>query len=135
MHVRSPRLRRKTQAFVVLVILSSLLGNLSLSLGLRQTGRVLSVSPLDYLRALTNPWVALGAAILILWLLSQMILLSWADLSYVLPITSIGYVLTALLGRWLLHEQISPARWAGILLIVAGVAVVQRTAYYSAGAV
>ena len=53
-----------------------------------------------------------------------MTLLSWADLSYVLPVTAIGYVLVALVGRALLNEQISAKRWAGILLIMAGVALV-----------
>jgi uncharacterized membrane protein len=62
--------------------------------------------------------------LLIVWLLSRMTLLSWADLSYVLPVTSLGYVLVALLGRWLLDERITATRWAGILLIVAGVALV-----------
>ena len=53
-----------------------------------------------------------------------MTLLSWADLSYVLPVTAIGYVLVALVGRLFLAEQISIKRWAGIGLIVAGVALV-----------
>ena len=56
---------------------------------------------------LFNPWVALGVLLLILWLISQMTLLSWADLSYVLPVTSVGYVLVALVGRFFLHEQIT----------------------------
>ena len=73
---------------------------------------------------LFQPWVALGVMLLIVWLLSRMTLLSWADLSYVLPVTSIGYVLVALVGRWLLDEQITGKRWAGIVLIVAGVALV-----------
>ena len=53
-----------------------------------------------------------------------MALLSWADLSYVLPVTSVGYVLVALAGRMLLHEQITTRRWSGIALIMAGVALV-----------
>jgi uncharacterized membrane protein len=53
-----------------------------------------------------------------------MALLSWADLSYVLPVTSVGYVLVALVGRVLLNEQITSKRWAGIVLIMAGVALV-----------
>ena len=51
---------------------------------------------LGYIQVLFDPWVALGVVLLIVWLLSQMTLLSWADLSYVLPVTSVGYVLTAL---------------------------------------
>ena len=56
-------------------------------------------TPLDYITVLFRPWVALGVLLLILWLLSRMALLSWADLSYVLPVTSIGYVLVALAGQ------------------------------------
>ncbi len=66
----------------------------------------------------------LGISLLILWLLSRMALLSWADLSYVLPVTSLGYVASTLIGRFLLDEQVTPLRWAGTLLIVAGTVLV-----------
>jgi uncharacterized membrane protein len=118
----------------MLVILSSLFGNFSLSCGMRQVGRLVSLSPLAYIRAVFNPWVALGISLLILWLFSQLALLSWADLSYVLPVTSIGYVLSALAGTLFLHEEITRWRWAGILLIVAGVVLVARTAPHRSGA-
>jgi drug/metabolite transporter (DMT)-like permease len=47
--------------------------------------------------------------------------LSWADLTYVLPATSLGYVLLALVAKFGLHEQVSPLRWLGIALISGGV--------------
>jgi drug/metabolite transporter (DMT)-like permease len=47
--------------------------------------------------------------------------LSWADLTYVLPASSLGYVLLALIARFALHEKISPMRWLGIALVSAGV--------------
>ena len=47
--------------------------------------------------------------------------LSWADLTYVLPATSLGYVLLALVAKFALHEQISLLRWIGIALISGGV--------------
>ena len=134
MDVHAARLRAKTRFFTLLVILSNVFGNFSLSWGLRQVGRLLTVAPLAYVRALFNPWVALGVSLLILWLLSHMALLSWADLSYVLPVTSIGYVLVALVGRLFLHEAITNWRWAGILLIVIGVSLVARTAPHRSGA-
>jgi len=134
MNVRAARLRLKTRAFTALAVLTSVGGNFSLSCGVRQAGRLVSLSPLPYVRALFNPWVALGVSLLIVWLLSYMTLLSWADLSYVLPVTSIGYVLSSLAGRVFLHEQISPWRWAGILCIVVGVTLVARTAPYRSGA-
>ena len=127
-------LRLKTRFFTALVVLSSVCGNFSLSWGMRQVGRMVSVSPLAYVQAVFNPWVALGISLLMLWLFSHMTLLSWADLSYVLPVTSIGYVLSAMAGKVFLHEEISRWRWAGILLIVAGVALVARTAPHRSGA-
>ena len=77
---------------------------------------------------MANPWVALGILLLICWLLSRMTLLSWADLSFVLPVTSLGYVLTAGMGQFFLGEHISWQRWMGTLLIVAGTALVGSTA-------
>jgi len=127
------RLRLKTRFFTLLVVLTSVCGNFSLGWGMRQVGRLVTVSPLAYVQAVFNPWVALGISLLILWLFSHMTLLSWADLSYVLPVTSIGYVLSALAGKLFLHEAISRWRWAGILLIMAGVALVARTAPHRAG--
>src|ERR1041385_5311148 len=117
----------KTRIFTLLVVLSNVLGNFSLTWGMRQVVKLVSLSPLPYIAALFNPWVALGVSLLILWLLSQMTLLSWADLSYVLPVTSVGYVLVALVGRFFLHEQITVGRWIGIALIMTGVTLVGRT--------
>jgi len=119
-----PRLRWKTRAFAAIVILSNAFGNLFLTWGLRHGAGELTSSPLTFLRAIFTPWVSLGVCLLILWLLSRMLLLSWADLSYVLPVTAFGYVLNGLLGRLFLGEQVTPARWAGTLLIVAGMILV-----------
>jgi drug/metabolite transporter (DMT)-like permease len=127
MGATSARLRLKTRVVAGVVIVSNVLGNSSMSWGLKSRATRLSYSPLDYLEALFNPWVALGVSLLILWMLSRMALLSWADLSYVLPITSLGYVLTAVMGRVFLLEQVSWQRWAGILLIVGGVSLVEYT--------
>jgi len=114
------RLRSKTWACAAIVVLSQVFGNFFLKRGMPAE----LPSALSYITVLFRPWAALGVTLLIVWLLSRMTLLSWADLSYVLPVTSLGYVLVALLGRWLLDERITSTRWAGILLIVAGVALV-----------
>ena len=85
-------------------------------------------SPFALIAALFHPWVALGVALLILWTLTHMALLSWADLSYVMPVTAISYVVTAFAARLFLGESVSPARWMGIVLVTAGVTLVVRTA-------
>ena len=111
----------KTRVFTIIVVFSNALGNFALASGMRNRS---TAGVLDYLSVIFTPWVMVGITLLILWLLSRMALLSWADLSYVLPVTSLGYVANALIGRWFLNEQITAARWAGILLIVAGTVLV-----------
>ncbi len=114
------RLRWKTWICVVVVVLSNVFGNFLLKWGMPAS----LPTTLDYITVLFRPVVALGVLLLILWLASRMALLSWADLSYVLPVTAIGYVLVAMAGRVLLHEQITAKRWSGIALIMLGVALV-----------
>ena len=120
----NPRLRWKTRAFAAIVILSNAFGNLSLTWGMRHGAEELTASPLSFLHAIFSPWVTLGICLLITWMISRMFLLSWADLSYVLPVTAFGYVLNALLGRLFLGEHVTPERWAGTLLIVGGIILV-----------
>jgi uncharacterized membrane protein len=114
------RLRAKSWICAAMVVASNVSGNFFLKAGMPPV----LASPLEYITVLFRPMVALGVVLLIVWLASRMALLSWADLSYVLPVTSVGYVLVALAGRWLLHEQITTRRWTGITLIMTGVALV-----------
>ena len=118
------RLQWKTRIFALIVILSNALGNFALTWGMRHQPASLTLSPLSYIAAIFSPWVGVGICLLILWLLARMALLSWADLSYVLPVTSLGYVANALIGRFFLHEQITAGRWTGTLLIIAGTTLV-----------
>jgi len=118
---------RKTQILVLLVIITNVLGNVFLSHGMHEVGRLVSASPLDYLHAFANPWNMLGICVLVIWMLSDLALLSRADLSFVLPVTASAYVLVALLGHFLLHDHISWARWSGIVLITLGVILAEET--------
>lgn len=120
MSQEAARLRLKSWICAIVVVLSNVFGNFFMKRGMPAT----LATPLEYITVLFQPWVALGVLLLILWMMSRMTLLSWADLSYVLPVTSVGYVLVALAGKVLLNEQITTKRWAGIGLIVAGVALV-----------
>ena len=119
-------IRRKTAFFTGIVVLSNVAGNSALTYGMQRLGDI-GYSPLAMVGALFHPWVALGVALLILWTFSHMALLSWADLSYVLPVTAIGYVFTALSARYFLGETVSFTRWAGIALITVGVTLVGIT--------
>lgn len=118
---------RKTQLLVLIVVVSNVIGNVSLSHGMHQVGRIVSASPLDYVKAFANPWTVIGICILTIWMLSDLALLSRADLSFVLPVTASAYVLVALFGKFLLHDHISWERWMGILLITGGVILAEET--------
>lgn len=118
----------KTKLLTIVVVATNVLGNFAMSWGMKHQPVDLGLSPLAYIRIIFTPWVLLGTLLLIVWLLSRMTLLGWADLSYVLPVTSVAYVLTAILGKVFFNEQVSWQRWSGTLLIVAGIVFVGRTA-------
>ena len=127
----SQHLRLKTHILTAIVVLANVIGNFLMSWGLKHRPGALGASLTEYVGVLFNPWVGAGVILLILWLLARMTLLSWADLSYVLPVTSIGYVLAAVMGRVFLNEHVSVGRWAGTLLIMAGTALVGSTAVHT----
>ena len=72
-----------------------------------------------------------GVLLLSVFFASYLTALSWADLTFVLPATSLAYVGIAFLSRFWLHEQISLARWLGIALITAGVGFVTQGPAYT----
>ena len=96
-------------------------GDSLLSYGMKQVGNISLAHPLNLLLAITNPWVAFGILLLLGFFASYMTALSWADLTFVLPASSLGYVLLALIARFILHEQVSVTRWLGIALVASGV--------------
>lgn len=99
-----------------------------MAFGMKMVPEKVSLNPALYLHAMLNPWVAMGIVALILALLTRMALLSLADLSFVLPVTAVGYVVAVFLGKVLLHETVTPQRWMGTLLIFVGALLVGSTA-------
>jgi drug/metabolite transporter (DMT)-like permease len=102
------------------------LGDSLLSYGMKQVGNVSLQHVGSLLLAITNPWVALGILLLLGFFACYMTALSWADLTYVLPASSLGYVLLALIARLALHEHVTVTRWLGIALVSSGVGFVTR---------
>ena len=122
------RTHSQTLLLTCAVITLNAFGNLALASGMKHR-ELLGFNPLGYLSALFDPLVAAGVGLLILWLLTRMALMSWADLSFVAPITAAGYVLSAILGRVFLSEQVSLEQWLGMALILAGSGLVGTTAH------
>jgi drug/metabolite transporter (DMT)-like permease len=96
-------------------------GNVLMSRGLKDIGQISIHNWWHAIFAVLDPWVAGGTLLLIGFMAAYMTALSWADLTYVLPATAMGYVLVALLGQYVLGEHITTERWIGILLVTGGV--------------
>jgi uncharacterized membrane protein len=117
----------KTWSVLLFFLALKAAGNSWMAMGMKQVPERMSTDPTLYLHAMLNPFVAMGIVALILALLTRMALLSLADLSYVLPVTAIGYVIAVFLGKVFLHEVVSIQRWMGTLLIFAGALLVGTT--------
>ena len=111
------------QKYLVLigVALFASAGDSLLSRGMKEIGGISLHNLSGLITAVRDPWIILGILFLIAFFAAYMSALSWADLTYVLPATSIGYVVLALIAKFVLHEQVTTLRWLGILLISAGV--------------
>ena len=121
----------KTLLLVVVAVALGGAGHVMLSKSIRPVGD-LTEAPTGRLggmvgRALSSPWLVAGIALQALFFVTYLMLLSRADVSQLLPMTALDYIVVALLAQWILGEAITPARWAGIGLIVVGVALVSRT--------
>jgi drug/metabolite transporter (DMT)-like permease len=125
------RLRQKTHLLVVLMVAFSSAGNILLSKGMKQIGSVSVASAgslaTAFLHTVTNGLIWLGIGSFLLFFVCYMLVLSWADYSYVMPASAIGYAIVPLLGYLLLGEVVTSTRWAGVAVICLGVMLVGRT--------
>jgi len=121
----------KTFAFMLVAVLFGGTGHVMLSKGMRSVGDLTeaSLSRLGPMisQAVTNPWVLLGVALQATFFFLYLTLLSRADVSQVLPMAAMDYIVVALLAQWLLAEAVTPTRWAGIACIITGVVLITRS--------
>src|SRR5882724_9452253 len=117
--------KTKTYVLLFLLVLFGSVGNTILSKGMKDVGD-LDISHVQAIEAgavsvLTNGTVWLGIVLMLLFMICHMLVLSWADYSFVMPFSAVSYALVPLLAYLFLHEQVSAARWIGIVLIFLGV--------------
>ena len=121
----------KTLGLVLIAAAVGGAGHVMLAKGMKTVGDM-TEAPAGHLGGMVasvagNPWVLLGVVLQASFFFMYLTLLSRADVSQVLPMTAIDYIVVALLAQSLLAEAVTPARWAGIGLIVVGVLMVSRT--------
>lgn len=118
---RQLRLNFKQMLVLASVPLAGTAGNTLLAVGMRQIGRIGTHNWRLLFAAFLNPYVIVGILLLIGFFGSYLTALSWADLTYVIPATSFGYILVPLVSHIFLKESISAYRWMGVALISCGV--------------
>lgn len=124
------RIRIKTLVMILAMVVCANAGDLMLKHGMSQIGAVqISAGGLSHAFRLTVTSASIWLGILLLtgFMLSYMTVLSWADYSYVMPAGAFGYALLTFLAVIFLHENVSPMRWVGVVLICIGVLLVGQT--------
>jgi drug/metabolite transporter (DMT)-like permease len=118
----------RTAAFLAITVLANTGGEISMTHAMKSIGEVKNFEPAALFavlrRALRSRWMWLAIGLLAVGFFSLLTLLSWADVSLVIPATALSYVVGGLGAKFLLGERLSPARWAGIVLVALGVALV-----------
>lgn len=124
-------LQFKTAAMILIMIIAGPLGNVLLGKGMKSIGAIELWPPPElahtFLRVLSTGTIWLGIASLITFFLANILVLSWADYSFVQPASSMAYGVVAIMGYAILGEHVAPLRWLGIAIICLGVFIVGRT--------
>jgi drug/metabolite transporter (DMT)-like permease len=133
----SAGLQLKTYVGIAAMITFAPLGNVLLSKGMKGMPSAMHWQPSELFwllgHILSSPYIWLGIAAQLAFFVAYMVVLSWADYSYVQPASAFSYAVVALLGYVILGEMVNPLRAAGIAVICLGVLVVGRTAPRSTG--
>ncbi len=85
------------------------------------------VLPQVFLKAFLSPYILLGLGCYVTGFLIWLIVLAKAEVSYAYPLISLGYVLTAVMGWWLLGENVTWLRLSGILVTCLGVFIISQS--------
>ncbi|HKP84767.1 MAG TPA: EamA family transporter [Blastocatellia bacterium] len=117
-----------TALMIALVVLGGSVGDVFITKGMKEVGEISTVRLVGLLRVagrvVTNKNFLTGIFFMAISFFSFLAVLSWADLSFVLPATSLSFVITTVGAKLFLKERISPVRWTGILLVCVGVALI-----------
>ncbi|HET7100307.1 MAG TPA: hypothetical protein VFJ52_04080 [Terriglobia bacterium] len=118
----------RTALFISIVVVAGQLGDLSLSRAMKTVGEIQRFTPLNVLRFLGRglrvKWLWIGIGLMAVAFFSLLALLSWANVSLVVPATAASYAVGALGAQFLLGEHVNRERWIGVVIVCMGVALV-----------
>jgi drug/metabolite transporter (DMT)-like permease len=118
----------RTFILLFLIIVSGTGGELCVSRAMRGMGEMHDFRPKAIfkfvLRGLAHPWMWIGVAMMSLGFFSLLAILSFRDVSFVVPVSALSYAAGAFGAKAFLGERISRNRWLGIAVVCVGVTIV-----------
>jgi drug/metabolite transporter (DMT)-like permease len=121
----------KTVIVMMLAVSAGTVGDILLAKGMKELGDISTMNLRGILnvafQALTTPKLIMGTAMLTIFFMLWLAVLSWEDLSVALPMQALNYVLVAFLSQYFLGEIVTPMRWAGTVLVCIGVVMITRS--------
>lgn len=125
------RVRLKTYVMIVLMVLFGASGDVLLGKGMKETGGVALTSLSSFFDGLNRGFhsdlVWMGMLSLIVFFICYLLVLSWADYSFVSPASAVSYAVVTFLGWLALGESVPSVRWLGVFVICLGVFLVGHT--------
>jgi uncharacterized membrane protein len=113
---------------LAIVVIAGTAGEISVTRAMKRIGEVQQFNPRAILRMLGRVfrigWMWLGIGLLAMAFFSLLALLSWENVSFIVPLTALSYVVGALMAKVFLKEEVDQIRWMGVLLVVVGVVLV-----------
>jgi drug/metabolite transporter (DMT)-like permease len=113
--------------FVVILVAAAIIESIGVALlswGLKDVQGVREITVSEIVRVaksgVTNVKIIGGVALEALFFGALLYMMSTRDVSFVWPLTSLGFIFTTLAAQFILHERVSAARWVGVLLIAFG---------------
>lgn len=110
------------------IVVFGTVGEIFVSRAMKDHGEVKDFRPraliVVIVHALHSRWMWLGVAMMAVGFFSLLAVFSFENVSFVVPVTALSYVVGALGGRFFLGERVNLQRWIGILLVGAGVTLV-----------
>ncbi|MCP5519661.1 MAG: EamA family transporter [Verrucomicrobiales bacterium] len=128
----------KLLAILLVGLVFEAVGVVFLSKGLKEVGEMQQINVAEIVRVvkagLTNPRLLLGVFFEALFFGCLLVLMARSDISFIWPLTSLGFVLTTLAARFVLHERVVTTRWLGVCCIVLGAGLITWTEHHKPAA-
>ncbi|MGA8101377.1 MAG: hypothetical protein WB869_04435 [Candidatus Acidiferrales bacterium] len=113
---------------LIVIVFAGTGGELAVSRAMKQIGEVHDFSPRNVARVVGRAfrigWMWFGISLMTAAFFALLAMLSWENVTFVIPVTALSYVAGTFGGQYLLGERVPTKRWVGVLLVCVGVTLV-----------